>query len=78
MQVGILSILTDLDISNALNRHQSGDWGELCEEDKQVNEKALKDGDRILSVYISSGGKRFWVITEADRSSTTVLMPEDY
>lgn len=72
------NILTDSDIENALNRHQSGDWGELCEEDKQVNEKALKDGDRILSVYISSGGKRFWVITEADRSCTTVLMPEDY
>lgn len=72
------NILTDLDIENALNRHQFGDWGELCEEDKQVNEDALKDGDQILSVYISSGGKRFWVITEADRSCTTVLMPEDY
>lgn len=72
------NILTDSDIENALNRHQSGDWGELCEEDKQVNEEALKDGDRILSVYISSGGKRFWVITEADRLCTTVLMPEDY
>lgn len=72
------NVLTDSDIENALNRHQSGDWGELCEEDKQVNEEALKDGDRILSVYISSGGKRFWVITEADRSCTTVLMPEDY
>lgn len=72
------NVLTDSDIENALNRHQFGDWGELCEEDKQVNEEALKDGDRILSVYISSGGKRFWVITEADRSCTTVLMPEDY
>lgn len=72
------NVLTDSDIDNALNRHQFGDWGELCEEDKQVNEDALKDGDRILSVYISSGGKRFWVITEADRSCTTVLMPEDY
>lgn len=72
------NILADSDIENALNRHQSGDWGELCEEDKQVNEDALKDGDQILSVYISSGGKRFWVITEADRSCTTVLMPEDY
>lgn len=72
------NILADSDIENALNRHQSGDWGELCQEDKQVNEDALNDGDRILSVYISSGGKRFWVITEADRSCTTVLMPEDY
>ena len=72
------NVLTDSDIDNALNRHQYGDWGELCEEDRQVNEDALKDGNRILSVYISSGGKRFWVITEADRSCTTVLMPEDY
>lgn len=72
------NVLTDSDIDNALNRHQSGDWGELCEEDRQVNEDALKDGNQILSVYISSNGKRFWVITEADRFCTTVLMPEDY
>lgn len=72
------NVLTDSDIANALNRHQSGDWGELCEEDKQVNEDALKDGERIMSVYKSSVGKKFWVITESDRSCTTVLMPEDY
>ena len=71
-------VLSDSDIANALNRHQSGDWGELCEEDKQVNVDALKNGERIMSVYISNGGKKFWVITEADRSCTTVLMPEDY
>lgn len=72
------NVLTDSDIANALNRHQSGDWGELCEEDKQVNEDALKNGEQIMSVYISNSGKKFWVITEADRSCTTVLMPEDY
>ena len=72
------SVLTDSDISSALTRHQSGDWGELCEEDRMVNEYALKNGERIMSVYTSSNGKKFWVITEADRSCTTVLMPEDY
>lgn len=70
--------LSDRDIQNALNRHQSGDWGELCEEDKKINEEALKEGEQILSVYTSAEGKRFWVITEADRSCTTVLMLEDY
>lgn len=72
------NVLTASDIANALDRHQSGDWGELCEEDKQVNEDALKNCERIMSVYKSSGGQKFWVITEADRSCTTVLMPEDY
>lgn len=70
--------LSNSDIQNALNRHQSGDWGELCEEDKKINEEALKEGEQILSVYTSAEGKRFWVITEADKSCTTVLMPEDY
>ena len=72
------NILTDLDINKALERHQSGDWGELCDEDKRANEDALKNGDRILSVYKSSNGKKFWIITESDRQYTTVLMPEDY
>ena len=72
------NVLTDSDISGALSRHQSGDWGELCEEDRTVNEYALKNGERIMSVYTSSRGKKFWIITEADRSCTTVLMPEDY
>lgn len=72
------NILTDLDINMALKRHQSGDWGELCDEDKRANEDALKNSDRILSVYRSSNGKKFWMITESDRQYTTVLMPEDY
>ncbi len=72
------NILSDLDIETALSRHQSGDWGELCEEDREVNEDALQNGFRVLSVYKSKKGDKFWVITEADRSCTTVLMPEDY
>lgn len=72
------NILSSSDIATALRRHQSGDWGELCEEDRKVNEDALKYGDRIMSVYKSKNGTKFWIITEADRSCTTVLMPEDY
>jgi hypothetical protein len=70
--------LTQDDVLGALKRHASGDWGDLCEEDRQENELSLRDGFRILSVYYSVAGEKFWIITEADRSVTTVLMPEDY
>ena len=65
------------DILNALNRHIVGDWGELDDEDRQTNDEALQSGDRLLSAY-RSGDTKFWIITEADRSSTCVLLPEDY
>jgi len=61
-----------------LNRHTSGDWGEVCEDDKQANEDALLHGDRILSAYRTAKGVKIWVITEADRSSTCILLPEEY
>lgn len=66
------------DIMLALWRHHRGDWGELDEEDRRANELALKHGDRLLSVYHASDGTKFYVITEWDRSVTTVLLPEDY
>lgn len=66
------------DILNALERHSAGDWGEVCPEDGEENELSLREGFRLLSVYRSNDGVKFWVITEADRSSTTVLLPEDY
>jgi hypothetical protein len=65
------------EIHIALKRHESGDWGELCSEDKQENERAIQHGCRIFSAY-GSDQKRFWIITEADRSVTTILMPQDY
>ena len=65
------------DILNALNRHVVGDWGELDDEDRQTNDEALQFGDRLLSVY-HSGFTKFWIITEASREVTTVLLPEDY
>ena len=66
------------DIRTAIGRHQAGDWGELCEDDTAANNRALSAGSRILSAYRGANGTRFWVITEADRSVTTVLLPEDY
>ncbi len=61
-----------------LDRHVSGDWGELGDEDKQANEQALRADLRILSAYTTSAGVKLWVITEADRSATTLLLPSEY
>jgi hypothetical protein len=72
------NILSDTDIDAALARHQAGDWGEVCESDWKTNDDAIKNGFRILSAYTSTDDDKFWVITEADRSCTTVLMPDDY
>lgn len=71
-----LQLMTE-EVLTALSRHRSGDWGDLCPEDIQANEEALMEGGRLLSAY-GSGHDRFWIITEADRSVTTVLMPDDY
>lgn len=73
-----LSTLPDEDVLSALGRHARGDWGELDPEDVAENERSLKEGGRLLSVYHSQGGTKFYVITEHDRSVTTVLLPEDY
>lgn len=62
----------------ALRRHLSGDWGTLDKEDWNTNERALRHGGRLFSAYLSITGQKFWIITEADRSVTTVLLPEDY
>ena len=64
--------------SDLLRRHASGDWGELSEEDRKENEFSLVHGFRLLSSYTLSSGTTIWVITEADRSSTTLLLPEEY
>jgi hypothetical protein len=73
-----LSQLTPEDLLRGIRRHQAGDWGDVDEHDWQENELSLKEGLRLLSVYHSARGLKFWVITEANRSVTTVLMPEDY
>lgn len=61
-----------------LLRHVSGDWGELCEEDKAENELSLKNGFRLLSAYRTKTDLKIWIITEADRSATTILIPDEY
>jgi hypothetical protein len=61
-----------------LVRHMTGDWGDLDDEDKRRNDEAVKAGSRILSAYATAKGQRLWVITEADRSATTLLLPEEY
>ncbi|HEV7302445.1 MAG TPA: hypothetical protein VGN72_24105 [Tepidisphaeraceae bacterium] len=61
-----------------LARHCVGDWGEVSASDARANERALASGERLLSVYRTAYGVKIWIITEADRSVTTVLLPEDY
>jgi len=62
-----------------LKRHASGDWGEMCAEDKRENDLALRHGElRIFSAYESEGLPKIWIITEADRSATTILFPDEY
>lgn len=75
---GVIEAIGSYDFFTALNRHKSGDWGLVCEEDSIQNDKSVELGYRILSVYESSNGIKYWIITEADRSSTTVLLPSEY
>jgi hypothetical protein len=61
-----------------LFRHLAGDWGELSPEDTAENELSLREGFRLLSAYSLRDGTRIWVITESDRSATTILLPDEY
>ena len=74
----VLNTVPHVEILAALQRHQSCDWGDVCPQDKWANDRAVKGGERLLSVYHSKDGVKFWIITEWDRSATTVLLPEDY
>jgi len=73
-----LNTLSETDVRQALHRHVHGDWGDVCGEDAAANEAALRHGLRLFSVYHAADSTKFWIITEADRSSTCVLLPEDY
>ena len=66
------------DVASSLVRHAGGDFGDVCEEDWAHNEEALETGDRILSSYRDSNDIKFWIITEWDRSATTILLPDEY
>lgn len=77
---GALDALTEAGQSplGFLRRHVTGDWGEVCADDAAENDLSLREGFRILSAYRTTAGVRLWVITEADRSVTTILLPEEY
>lgn len=66
-------------VCTSLGRYCQCDWGDTCEEDKETSNDALKNGDRILAVYQhKQSGKTIWIITEWDRSVTTILFPDEY
>lgn len=75
---GVLKSVSFEETTKALVRHLSGDWGEVGEEDKETNNEAVTNGFRILSAYTTEDGIKFWIITEADRSVTTFLLPDEY
>ncbi|WP_146501962.1 hypothetical protein [Rubinisphaera italica] len=73
-----LAQLSHAEVFTALKRHLTGDWGDCCPEGRQANELALELGGRVFSVYHSEDHHKFWIITEADHTLTTVLMQDDY
>lgn len=75
---GALDALGEESFWPYIKRHAFGDWGDVSAEDKKENELSLKHGFRILSAYTLPAGDRIWIITEADRSATTILLPEEY
>ena len=78
---GTLKVLeqTGTDALELLRRHAAGDWGEVPPEDARENERSVRNGWRVLSSYpVGEAGERVWIITEADRSSTCLLLPEEY
>jgi hypothetical protein len=82
---GALEVCDNAVIARALDAHMHGDWGVVCAEDKASNDDALVHGNRVLSAYpidpdkpARNGENTLWVITEADRSVTTLLLPEEY
>lgn len=75
---GAVADLHPEDVLAAMARHSRCDWGDVCAEDRAANDEALECGERLLSSYSDRTGTKFWIITEWDRSVTTVLLPEDY
>ena len=66
------------EIESGINRHANGDWGELEPENRRLNDERVEKGGPLASIYQDGKGKKFYVLTEADRSVTTVLLPEEY
>ncbi len=72
-----LDSLTPEEVNEGIRRHAAGEWGNICKDDAELNRESVQTGDRLLSAY-GTGERTFWIITEADRSVTTILLPEDY
>ena len=82
MTSGIQNIINEkpnyqYELVNYLNRYLNEDWGDLCDDDKQMNEDAIRNNERLLASYVTSGGK-IYIITERDRSYTTILLRSEY
>ena len=75
---GSLSVLNPEDVYDGLSRHTRGDWGDCCQENAGANDAALQRGGRLFSVYHDRNETKFYIFTEADRSATTVLLPDEY
>lgn len=75
---GALEVVSEDERISALTRHIGGDWGDVCDDDRAANDEALQTGERLLSVYHTAAGVKFWIITERDRSATTFLLPSEY
>ncbi len=75
---GMLGATGGEDLRPYLARHAAGDWGEVSKGDAELNDRAVVDGTRLLSAYTLANGTKVWVLTEADRSATTVLLPQEY
>lgn len=71
------SELFRLEVQEALQQYTSGDWGQMSETDKEENDRAVSEGERVLAAYQTSKGK-IWIITEWDRTATTILFPNEY
>ena len=78
MTKGVHTEVAAEEMLDALLLHAQGNWGDVCDEDRRSNEESLLRGFRLFSVYCSSDNLKFWIITEADRSCTTILLPDEY
>lgn len=78
MTPGAASSIPPREMVKALARHEAGDWGELCAEDRRVNDYAMENAGQIVSAYTSKEGIKFWIITEWDRFETTILLPDEF
>ena len=75
---GAYDALTPLDIKRGIFFHSQADWGDITKGEKEANDRALDEGGWLRSAHVAENGTRFLVITEADRSATTVLLPDEY